>query len=72
MIKLLGAVALVLVATAAGSRSAEAYWVRGGWGWRAPVVVVGPPVAYGPPGYAPYWVRPHYDRWGRWVPGHWR
>jgi len=36
------------------------------------------PVYYGPPGPPPppahyrVWVRGHYDRYGAWVPGHWR
>ena len=60
--------------------SAKAYWV-------APPVVVAPaPVVVAPPppvvvvprarvAYAPYpgarWVPPHYNRWGRFIPGHW-
>ncbi|MFZ0927548.1 MAG: hypothetical protein WAN11_03045 [Syntrophobacteraceae bacterium] len=35
-----------------------------------------PPVSYAPPPYPPYgyrvWVRGHYNRYGAWVPGHWR
>ena len=60
----------------AAAQPAHAYWTR--WGWRAPAVVVPPPIlAYGPPPYypaprPPTWVRPHYDPWGRFVPGHWR
>jgi hypothetical protein len=31
------------------------------------------PVYYSPPPYAHrVWVRGHYDRYGQWVPGHWR
>ncbi|HUZ65792.1 MAG TPA: hypothetical protein VMU82_18980 [Acetobacteraceae bacterium] len=43
--------------------------------------VYGPPVYYGAPYYAPpyyarpypgaYWVRPHYNQFGYFVPGHW-
>jgi hypothetical protein len=66
------AVALVAGLGMLGSASpAEAYWWRGRW--VGPVVVVpGPavPVFVGPPGR--YWVRPHYDRFGYFVPGHWR
>ena len=29
------------------------------------------PPYYGPPRYAARWIPPHYDRWGRWHPGHW-
>ena len=39
-----------------------------------PVVVVPPPpVVYAPVARRPYavWVRPHYDRFGRFIPGHW-
>ena len=72
MSRLVGAAALVMVAWVAGAGPAEAYWVRGGWGWRPPVVFVGPPAVYAAPAYGPYWVRPHYDRWGRFIPGHWR
>ena len=59
----------------AASQPAQAYWTR--WGWREPVVVVPPPVlAYGPPPYPAcrraFWVRAHYDPWGRFIPGHWR
>ncbi|MBL6456660.1 hypothetical protein JMJ55_15095 [Belnapia sp. T6] len=64
---------------------AQAWWARhGGWGWYGPPavavvpppVVVAPPVAYAPPPPVmvrpPSWVPPHYDRWGTWIPGHWR
>ncbi len=58
---------------------------RGGVVVGPPIVVAPPPVVVAPPPIvavapppvvvapAPYarWVRPHYDRWGRWVPGHW-
>jgi hypothetical protein len=60
----------------AASQPAHAYWTR--WGWREPVVVLPRPVPiYGPPpvylGPRPaFWVRPHYDRWGHFIPGHWR
>ncbi len=50
----------------------------------APVVVAPPPVVVAPPVvlapaprvvYAPYpgarWIHPHYNRWGRFIPGHW-
>ena len=77
MTVLAAAAACGLAALAPGS--AEAYWV-------APVVVAPPPVVYVRPvqpvyvppprvAYAPYyrahWVRPHYDRRGVFIPGHW-
>ena len=61
---------------AAASQPAHAYWTR--WGWRRPVAVFAPPpvLVYGPPPYPAYrrayWVRAHYDPWGRFIPGHWR
>lgn len=74
-------IALVLGTAGAAllpSHQANAWWDR--WGrWhpnyvRPPVVVV-PRAAYAPPPYyaRPYarWVPPHYNRWGRFVPGHW-
>lgn len=60
----------------AASQPAHAYWTR--WGWREPVVVAPRPVpVYGPPPvyrvpHPGFWVRPYHDRWGHWVPGHWR
>ncbi len=79
------AVLIALVLGAAGaalapSHEAKAWW--DGWGrWhpvyvRPPVVVVGPPPVYAPPPVAyarPYarWVPPHWNRFGRWVPGRW-
>lgn len=62
---------------------AQAWWDRWGrWhpGYVGPRVVVGPPpvVVVPPPAYAPVvrrpyavWIRPHYDRFGRFIPGHW-
>ena len=54
------------------SPSAKAYYVA------APVVVAPPPVVVAPPPrvvYAPYpgarWMPAHYNRWGRFIPGHW-
>jgi len=47
-----------------------------GWGiwhpnyYRPPVVVAPPPVYYAPRPYA-RWIPPHYDPWGRYIPGHW-
>jgi hypothetical protein len=32
----------------------------------------GPPGPPPPPGYAAVWLPGHYNRWGEWVPGHWR
>ena len=64
---------------------AQAWWVRPAWGWRAPVVFVAPPPVFvappapyyaGPPvrsaGPGAYWVRPHYNRLGAFIPGHWQ
>ncbi len=31
-----------------------------------------PVVSYGPCGWGWHWVRAHWNRWGRWVPGHCR
>ncbi len=59
-------------------RDARAWWDH--WGrWHPryigpPVVVVPPPpVVYAPVVRRPYalWIRPHYDRFGRFIPGHW-
>lgn len=59
------------------SHAARAWWdPYGRWHplYYAPRVVVAPP----PPIYAPvvrrpyaFWVRPHYDRFGRFIPGYW-
>ena len=76
MVRAMLSAVLGIGAVLAAPQPAQAYWTR--WGWRAPVVVVPPPVlAYGPPPYglAPrpvVWVRPHYDPWGHFIPGHWR
>ncbi len=56
------------------SHSALAWWDGyGRWHpdyYRPPVVVAPrPPVYYARP-YA-RWIPPHYDRWGRYIPGHW-
>ncbi len=59
--------------------SARAYWVAPGvFVAPAPVLVAPPPVVVVPAPrvvYAPYpgaiWIRPHYNRWGRFIPGHW-
>jgi hypothetical protein len=67
-------IALGLVA----ATPAEAYWRR--WGPRPyvyvhprpPLFYAPPPVVYRPYPYRGYWVPGHYDRWGRWVPPHWR
>jgi hypothetical protein len=80
-------VALVLGTVGAAllpSHQANAWWDRwGGWhpGYVGPRVAVVPPPVYAPPYYArppvyyatPYarWIPPHYNRWGRFVPGHW-
>ena len=65
---------------------ANAYWVQPGVVVAAPPLVVAPPppvvvvprprivpaprVVYAPYPYA-HWVRPHYNRFGRFIPGHW-
>lgn len=79
--KVLGVAALATAAMAAVPAPAQAWWVRGGyWGPRVvvgpplfvppPVVVAAPPpVVVGPP--RPFWVAAHWDRFGRWHPGHW-
>lgn len=73
-----------LVGLVAAPAPAEAWWVRPGWGWRGPVYVVAPPPYFAPrpyfvpppyPGYgapAAYWARPHYNRYGYFVPGQWQ
>ncbi len=39
----------------------------------APAPIPPPPyVAYRRCGPGSHWVRPHHNRWGRWVPGHCR
>lgn len=57
------------------SHKAEAWWVRGGYGYYGPRVAYAPaPIYVAPPVYGPYrlvWFAAHYDRWGRWHPGHW-
>ncbi|RAI58125.1 hypothetical protein [Roseicella frigidaeris] len=61
---------------------ARAWWGPGGW-HPGPVWVVPRPVRLPPPLlvvpapvyrpiYRPIWVPPHFDRYGYWVPGHWR
>ncbi|MDE2180534.1 MAG: hypothetical protein KGJ40_06775 [candidate division NC10 bacterium] len=74
--------ALVIVGLIAVTRPALA-WVRVGINvgvpfpvvvTRAPVVVP-TPVWYARPvpvAYRPVWMPGHVNRWGAWVPGHWR
>lgn len=74
---------LVMVGLVAAAQPALA-WVRVGIGFRVPFfpVVVAPvaavvaaPVVYAPPRpvhYRPVWIPGHYNRWGAWVPAHWR
>ena len=38
----------------------------------APPPVYAAPPPYVAPGPRRVWVPGHYNRWGRWVPGHWR
>lgn len=41
---------------------------------RAPVVVPAP-IRYvrpAPAHYRPVWIPAHYNRWGAWIPSHWR
>jgi len=56
------------------SGQAKAWWdPYGRWHpgyYVRPPVVVAPPVYYPPRPYA-RWVPPHYDPWGRFIPGHW-
>ncbi len=68
----------VLGAALLPSAPAKAWWDGyGRWhpDYYRPPVVVAPPAAYYPPaGYYPRparWIRPHYDPWGRFIPGHW-
>ena len=75
--RVLGGLAMAVVGMAVLAPSpAQAYRVRGGWGWRAPLVVVPPPVVVGPrpvyiAGRRAVWIPPHYNRWGGFIPGHW-
>ena len=73
---------LLVVGLVAAAQPAKA-WVRVGIGFRlpfpvivAPVAAVAPvAVAYAPPApvyYQPVWIPGHLNRWGAWVPGHWR
>jgi len=75
-------IVLVMVGLVAAAQPALA-WVRVGIGFWVPVpVVVAPvaavvaaPVVYAPPRpvhYRPVWIPGHYNRWGAWVPAHWR
>ena len=76
------AMALVMVGLVAVTQPALA-WVRVGVNvgvpfpvvvTRAPVVVLAP-VWYARPvpvSYRPVWLPGHVNRWGAWVPGHWR
>ena len=52
---------------------AKAWWdVYGLWhpNFYRPYYAPPPPVDYAPP--ARRWIPPHYDPWGRFIPGHWR
>lgn len=65
---------LVMVGLVAAAQPALA-WVRVGIGFRVPFPVVVAPVVYAPPRpvhYRPVWIPGHYNRWGAWVPAHWR
>ena len=71
------AVALAVVAPLLAPSSAEARWVRRGWGWRpGPAYVAAPQTYYLPAPYSParlrspVWVTPHLNRYGGWVPGY--
>ena len=76
------AMALVMVGLVAVAQPASA-WVRVGInvGVPFPVVVTGAPVVApapiwrmrpAPVYYRSVWVPEHFNRWGVWVPGHWR
>ena len=73
---------LVMVGLVAAAQPALA-WVRVGIGFWVPFpvvvaavpAVVAAPVVYAPPRpvhYRPVWIPGHYNRWGAWVPAHWR
>ena len=75
-------VVLVMVGLVAAAQPAMA-WVRVGIGFRVPFPVVVTPVAAVVPApvvypsaapvyYQPVWIPGHFNRWGAWVPGHWR
>jgi len=81
-----GALATALAVPLVTPAPAQAWWVRGGygwhggwgwhpgWGWRGGVVIRGPVVVGPPVAYAPYryrFVPGHYTPWGAWVPPHW-
>jgi hypothetical protein len=73
---------LVMVGLVAAAQPALA-WVRVGIGLRVPFPVVVVPVAavvaapvvyapHRPVHYRPVWIPGHFNRWGAWVPAHWR
>ena len=74
---------LVIVGLVVGAAHPALAWVRVGINVRvpfpvvvAPVAAVAPaPVVYAAPArayYQPVWILRHFNRWGAWVPGHWR
>ncbi len=73
----LAAVGLTCAAAVLPSAARAYYYVQPGVVVAGPpVVVVQPPVVVPAPVYvAPYprafWVPPHYNRFGRFIPGHW-
>jgi hypothetical protein len=75
-------VVVVMVGLVAAAQPALA-WVRIGVNVRVPFpvvvtpvgAVVGAPVVHARPRaiyYQPVWIPGHFNRWGAWVPGHWR
>jgi len=72
---LIAALALgVSAAALLPSHEAKAWWdAYGRWHpdyyGRPPVVVAPPPPYYAPRPYG-RWIPPHYDAWGRFIPGH--
>ena len=74
------AAAALAIPLLAAAPPAQAYWVHHRFRRPGPVVVAPPVVVARPRVFAhapaPYpravWVPAHWDRWGRWRPGHWR
>ena len=78
-----GVVAVVVMVGLVAAAQPALAWVRVGVNVRVPfpvvvtpvAAVVGAPVFHPRPRvvyYQPVWIPGHFNRWGAWVPGHWR